>query len=120
VKVIVCGAGIAGLALAQCHKAAGTDVVLLEKALGPRSQGYMIDFFGPGYDAAEAMGVLPRILEHGHRARALTYWDAVGRRRAVVPVTRFADVVHERLVSVMRPDLEHALREGGRPYSKRP
>lgn len=55
-KAVVCGAGIAGLALARQLSTRGWDVVVVEKAPGPRTQGYMIDFFGAGYDAAEAMG----------------------------------------------------------------
>ncbi|MGH3923505.1 MAG: FAD-dependent oxidoreductase [Pseudonocardiaceae bacterium] len=55
-KIVICGAGIAGLALAHRLGTLGWDVVVLEKAPGPRTQGYMTDFFGPGYDAAEAMG----------------------------------------------------------------
>lgn len=58
-KVVICGAGIAGLALAQRLTAHTIGVLILDNAPGPRPQGYMIDFFGPGYDAAEAMGVLP-------------------------------------------------------------
>lgn len=58
-KVAICGAGISGLALAHRMRAHGCDVVVLERAPGPRRQGlYMIDFFGPGFDAAEAMGLL--------------------------------------------------------------
>jgi 2-polyprenyl-6-methoxyphenol hydroxylase-like FAD-dependent oxidoreductase len=63
-KAAICGAGIAGLTLAgRLHNILGWEVVVLEKAPGPRSEGYMIDFFGPGYDAAEAMGVLPWLEE---------------------------------------------------------
>jgi 2-polyprenyl-6-methoxyphenol hydroxylase-like FAD-dependent oxidoreductase len=58
---VICGAGIAGLALASRLATLGDEVVLLERSPGPREQGYMIDFFGPGYDATEAMGLLPAI-----------------------------------------------------------
>ncbi|GAA4205822.1 FAD-dependent monooxygenase [Actinocatenispora rupis] len=111
-RVVVGGAGIAGLALARCLDRHGIGVTVLERAPGPRTQGYMIDFFGPGYDAAEAMGVLPRIRELGHRVTELTYRDEVGRRRGGLRFDRFASAVGGRLVSVMRPDLETALREG--------
>lgn len=110
-KVVICGAGIAGLALAQRLGVLGVEVVVLEKASGPRTQGYMIDFFGPGYDAAEAMGVLPRVRELGYQVKEMTYRDQTGRRRAGLRFAQFAKIVNGRLVSIMRPDLERALRE---------
>ncbi|KIH97374.1 FAD-dependent oxidoreductase [Streptomonospora alba] len=110
-RIVVCGAGIAGLALAQRLDTLGFEVVVLEKAPGPRPQGYMIDFFGPGYDAAEAMGVLPRLRELSHRVDEARYIDARGRRRAGLDYDRFARAVGGRLLSIMRPDLEQALRE---------
>lgn len=110
-KAVICGAGIAGLALAQRLNAHGWDVVVVEKASGPRQQGYMIDFFGPGYDAAERMGVLPRLAELGYEIEEASYLDEAGRRRAGVNFASFARAVNGRLLSIMRPDLELALRE---------
>jgi 2-polyprenyl-6-methoxyphenol hydroxylase-like FAD-dependent oxidoreductase len=110
-KAVICGAGIAGLALAQRLCALHWDVVVLERAPGPRGQGYMIDFFGPGYAAAETMGVLPRLRELGYQVTELSYLDESGRRRAGLDYARFERLVHGRLLSVMRPDLELALRE---------
>ena len=110
-KAVICGAGIAGLALAHRLNAAGWSVTVLEQAPAPRTEGYMIDFFGPGYDAIERMGLLPQLHERGYRVRALTYRDDQGRRRASLSYTRFTDMVDGRLISVMRPDLERLLRE---------
>ncbi|MUL42856.1 NAD(P)-binding protein [Streptomonospora sp. PA3] len=110
-RIAVCGAGIAGLALAQRLDVLGFEVVVLEKAPGPRPQGYMIDFFGPGYDAAEAMGVLPRLHELSHRVDEAAYVDAKGRKRAGLDYDKFARAVGGRLFSIMRPDLEQGLRE---------
>lgn len=110
-KALICGAGIAGLALANRLATLGWDVVLIEAAAGPRPQGYMIDFFGPGYDAADAMGLLPRLHELGYSVRELSYVDETGRRRAGLSFARFAKSVGGRLISIMRPDLERALRE---------
>ncbi|KIZ15791.1 FAD-dependent monooxygenase [Streptomyces natalensis] len=110
-RAVVCGAGIAGLALAQRLDALGSDVVVLEKAQGPRTQGYMVDFFGPGYDAAEAMGALPRLRELGYQVEEASFLDGNGRRRGGVQYTHFAKAVQGRLLSIMRPDLERALRE---------
>ncbi|MFW3384788.1 UNVERIFIED_CONTAM: FAD-dependent monooxygenase [Kocuria sp. CPCC 205274] len=113
-RAVVCGAGIAGLALAGCLGRRGWDVVVLERAPRPREQGYMMDFFGPGWDAAEEMGVLPAVLEFGYRVERLSYVDDRGRDRAGLPFARFAHALDGHLVSVMRPDLERVLREHAR------
>ena len=110
-KVIVCGAGIAGLTPANRISALGGEVVLLERAPGPRSQGYMIDFFGTGYDAVEAMGLLPAIEAAGYQVDEASLLDEQGRRRAGVRYTQFARALNSRLLSIMRPDLERVLRE---------
>ncbi|MFI5615221.1 FAD-dependent oxidoreductase [Amycolatopsis sp. NPDC051903] len=110
-KAVVCGAGIAGLTAAQCLARRGWEVAVLERAPAPRTQGYMIDFMGPGYDAAEAMGILPRLRELGYAIDEAGYYDETGRRRAVIRYDTFAKPVGGRLLSIMRPDLELALRE---------
>ncbi|MQA98401.1 MAG: FAD-dependent oxidoreductase [Streptosporangiales bacterium] len=110
-KAVICGAGIAGLAVARQLSELGWEVLVLEKAPGPRTQGYMIDFFGAGYDAAEAMGVLPRLRELGYRVHEARFVDGAGRRRATIGFDQFAQSVDGRLLSIMRPDLELALRE---------
>ncbi len=107
-KVVVCGAGIAGLALANQIAVLGGEVVLLERASGPRSQGYMIDFFGPGYDAVEAMGLLPAIREVAYHVEEASFVDEKGRRRAGVRPEQFAS---GPLLDLMRPDLEQVLRD---------
>ncbi|MDY6999525.1 MAG: FAD-dependent monooxygenase [Actinomycetota bacterium] len=110
-KVAVCGAGIAGLTLANRLAAHGDEVVVLERSPGPRRQGYMMDFFGPGYDAAEDMGLLPDILEVSYEIQQASFVDSVGRARAELPYDRLRDSLGGRLCSLMRPDLETVLRE---------
>ncbi|MGV9800520.1 FAD-dependent monooxygenase [Mycobacterium sp. NPDC003449] len=110
-KAVICGAGIAGLAAANALSRRGWQLVLVERAPGPRSQGYMIDFFGLGYDAAEAMGLLSAIDEIACRIDEIEMVDTQGRRRAGVSYAQFAEAVGGRLHSVMRPDLERVLRE---------
>ncbi|MGD8202291.1 FAD-dependent monooxygenase [Ornithinimicrobium sp. W1679] len=110
-RALICGAGIAGLALAQRLTSCGWEVMVVERAPAPREQGYMMDFFGLGYDAAEAMGLLPRLRELGYRLDDVSYVDSSGRRRASLDYERFARLLDGRLLSIMRPDLERALRE---------
>ncbi|MCE0488385.1 FAD-dependent monooxygenase [Ornithinimicrobium sediminis] len=110
-RALICGAGIAGLALAQRLTTCGWEVMVVERAPGPREQGYMMDFFGLGYDAAEAMGLLPPLRELGYRLDDVSYVDSSGGRRASLDYERFARLLDGRLLSIMRPDLERALRE---------
>ncbi|MGH3834648.1 MAG: FAD-dependent monooxygenase [Pseudonocardiaceae bacterium] len=110
-KAVICGAGIAGLSLAQRLNTIGWDVVVIEKSPGPRNQGYMIDFWGPGYDAAQAMGVLPRLQELGYRIEEARWVDESGWRRAGLNYARIERALNGQLLSIMRPDLELALRE---------
>ncbi|WP_017537556.1 FAD-dependent monooxygenase [Nocardiopsis halophila] len=109
-KALISGAGIAGLAAAHRLAHHGWQVTVLDKAPGPRPQGFMIDFFGPGHDAARTMGLLPAIEQAGHRFRDAAFVDEHGRVRATAPFSAFAQATGG-LVSILRPDLEHVLRQ---------
>jgi 2-polyprenyl-6-methoxyphenol hydroxylase-like FAD-dependent oxidoreductase len=111
VKVIICGAGIAGLAMAERMSTLGAEVTLLERASGPQTHGYLIDFFGAGYEAAEAIGVLSAIQDVACRIDEATLVDEQGRRRGGLPYSQITKALDGRLCSVMRPDLETALRD---------
>lgn len=65
-RALICGAGIAGLTLARQLDAMSWEVELVECAAGPREEGYLIDFVGPGFDAAETMGLLPRLRQSAY------------------------------------------------------
>src|ERR1700746_509957 len=58
---LISGAGIAGSTLAFWLKAAGFEPTLIERASALRTGGYVIDFWGLGYDIAERMGVIAEI-----------------------------------------------------------
>lgn len=110
-KAIIIGAGIAGLAAAKNLADFGWQVEILEKSRGPRASGYMVDFFGPGYDAAEKMGVLPALQARAYSVHEVSYVNAKGRSTGRLSYERFSKAVDGRLMSIMRPDLEDALRE---------
>ncbi len=110
-RAVICGAGIAGLAIANRLAASGWTVTLLEQAPGPRTTGYMIDFFGVGYDAAERMGVLPALAARGYHVDELRYHADSGRPTVRLSYRRIAKALDDRVFSIMRPDLEAVLRE---------
>ncbi|GAA3742836.1 hypothetical protein GCM10022205_32030 [Spinactinospora alkalitolerans] len=66
----------------------------------------MIDFFGPGFEALSAMGLLPRLRELGHRAAEFRYVDERGRKRAGIDYALFEKAAQGAIVNIMRPDLE--------------
>jgi 2-polyprenyl-6-methoxyphenol hydroxylase-like FAD-dependent oxidoreductase len=111
-RALICGAGIAGLALACLLDRAGWEVQLVERSNSLRREGYMIDFFGPGFDAAEAMGLLPRLRELAYSVTELNYVDRSGRPRAALDYQRMVNSLDGRLISLLRGDLALALYEG--------
>jgi 2-polyprenyl-6-methoxyphenol hydroxylase-like FAD-dependent oxidoreductase len=112
VRALICGAGIAGLTLARLLDAMGWQVVLVERAAGLREEGYLIDFFGPGFDVAESIGLLPRLREKAYTVTEVNYVDQFGRPRAALNYQRMARSLDGRLLSLLRGDLARALHEG--------
>jgi 2-polyprenyl-6-methoxyphenol hydroxylase-like FAD-dependent oxidoreductase len=109
-RAIICGAGIAGLTLAWWLRRDGWDITLVERAPGPREEGYMMDFFGSGYDVAERMGLLPELARVQASLAELSYLDGSGRRTASVRYAALAHVLRGRVFSLMRGDLDRVLR----------
>jgi 2-polyprenyl-6-methoxyphenol hydroxylase-like FAD-dependent oxidoreductase len=70
-RVAINGVGVAGPALAYWLRRFGHDPVLFEKAAALRVGGYVIDFWGTGYDLAERMGIIDDII-----ARATSSTDS--------------------------------------------
>lgn len=110
-RAIVVGAGIAGLVTARQLGLAGWDVVVLERSDGPRTAGYMMDFFGPGVEASEQIGLYPRLAAVSYRVDAAEYVDTNALVMARIDYERFVRAAGGKALSLMRPDLERAARE---------
>ena len=65
-NVLISGVGIAGPTLAFWLEKYGFASTLVENAPALRASGYVIDFWGLGYDIAEKMGLLPDIARISH------------------------------------------------------
>ncbi|WP_254678962.1 FAD-dependent oxidoreductase [Arthrobacter sp. 24S4-2] len=107
-KAVVVGAGIAGLVAARQLSLAGWDVELLEKSAAPRPDGYMMDFFGPGVEAAERIGLYPRLAAVAYHVEAAEYVDATGRPTSSLDYDQFARLAGGKVLSLLRPDMERA------------
>lgn len=110
-RVVICGAGIAGLSLAWWLERAGWEVLVVEHAPGQRGAGYLIDFFGPGYDAVERMGLLPRVRERARTVAGVRYRDSAGRVTCELPYDSLVRLQRGRVVTLMRGELEDLLFE---------
>ena len=104
-RIAVHGAGVAGPTLAWWLRHHGHEPVLFEKAPALRTGGYVIDFWGTGYDVAERMGLLPAIHAAGFQAEELRVEDADGRRRAAMGLRTFLEVTDGRYTSIQRGEL---------------
>lgn len=114
-KIAINGAGIAGPALAYWLLRHGHEPVLIERAPALRAGGYIIDFWGAGYDIAEKMGILPRLLDLGYQVGEVRFVDADGRKAGGFPTNVFSRITGGRFTSLQRSDLAatiHAAIEG--------
>jgi 2-polyprenyl-6-methoxyphenol hydroxylase-like FAD-dependent oxidoreductase len=108
-SALISGVGIAGPTLAYWLKAAGFEPTLLERAPALRSGGYVIDFWGLGYDLAERMGLIGEINRAGYHARELRIIDDAGCRVAGFGTAVFSELTDGRYVTIPRSTLSRLL-----------
>lgn len=108
-KILISGAGIAGPVLAWWLVRYGFEPVLVEAAPRPRTGGYMLDFWGVGYDVAERMGLIPELRQKGYQPPEVRVVGADGRRVAGFDARAFARITAGRVVSLPRGDLARAI-----------
>jgi 2-polyprenyl-6-methoxyphenol hydroxylase-like FAD-dependent oxidoreductase len=99
-KVLIVGAGIAGPTLAYWLLQAGHEPTLVERAPELPRGGYLVDFWGAGFDVAERMGIVPELRRRGYVLTEARAVDRDGHRiaSAVMGST-------QRYLSIARSDL---------------
>jgi 2-polyprenyl-6-methoxyphenol hydroxylase-like FAD-dependent oxidoreductase len=110
-RVLISGAGIAGLTLAIQLKQKGFEPLVIEQAKAPRTAGYMMDFFGTGWDVAERMGLTERLTAIKYPITGLAFVESDGKPFVEAPVQRIRDALGGHYVYLRRPDLERVLME---------
>ena len=104
-RVLISGAGIAGPTLAYWLLQYGFEPTLVEKSPQLRTGGYIIDFWGAGFDVADRMGLLPEIKSQGYVVQEVRVVNQDGERIAGFPAEVFSRMTDGRYVSLPRGDL---------------
>jgi 2-polyprenyl-6-methoxyphenol hydroxylase-like FAD-dependent oxidoreductase len=104
-RVLISGAGIAGPTLAYWLHEFGFTPTIVERAPTLRTGGYVIDFWGVGFDVAERMGLLPDIRREGYMVREVRVVGQDGKRIAGFSVDSIARIANNRYISIPRGEL---------------
>src|SRR5215472_2999601 len=104
-RILISGAGIAGPTLAYWLHRYGLEPTMVERWPQPRRGGYIIDFWGVGFDVAERMGLSVESCRLC-RAPSICKRRQIGRMWATQP-----SAAHNRTRSD-RGDSVHARRGG--------
>ena len=110
-SVLISGIGIGGPTLAYWLARAGFRPTLVEQAPELRTDGYVIDFWGLGYDIAERMGLVGEIERAGYHAQEMYVVNDHGRRLAGFGTKVFKELTGGRYVTVARSELSRLLFE---------
>lgn len=103
--VLIAGAGIAGPTLAYWLHRAGFAPTIVERAPRLRTGGYMVDFWGAGYDVAKRMGLGSALEARGYRMREVRIVNRAGRRIGGFDASVFASAAPTGFTSLPRGDL---------------
>ena len=104
-RIAISGAGIAGPTLAHWLHRAGHVPTLIEQAPALRTGGYIIDFWGLGYEVAQRMGIERAVRDAGYEVNSLRAVDSAGHPQADVPVDAFRRATDGRYTAIARSDL---------------
>ena len=109
--VLISGAGIAGLTLAYWLLKTGFKPTIVERAPEPRTGGYIIDFWGLGFDVADRMDLVPALRLEGYDVDEVRFVNATGKIVGGFGVDIFRAITGGRFVSLQRGALARLLYE---------
>jgi 2-polyprenyl-6-methoxyphenol hydroxylase-like FAD-dependent oxidoreductase len=110
-KAVICGAGIAGLALAARLAQGGWQVTVLESLPALHNEGYVVDLFGSGFEAARRMSLMAALRKVSYEFEAVRWVNSAGRTSARLPYRVPLALLDGKLISLLRGDLQRAILE---------
>jgi 2-polyprenyl-6-methoxyphenol hydroxylase-like FAD-dependent oxidoreductase len=108
-KILICGAGVAGPCLAYWLQQFGFEPAIIERSSSLRTGGYIVDFWGLGFEVAEKMGLVTGLRQVGYQIDRVRIVNSRGRTTGGFSVEAFKDVLGDRYLSVLRSDLSRAI-----------
>ena len=106
-RILISGAGIAGLAAAIRLAKQGREVVIAEKAKTSRAGGYLVALSHQSYIFAEEMGLIPDLEPYNLSIRSSSYHDRSGRNLLDLDYSIMLEGLN--IIQLMRGDLAHVL-----------
>jgi len=104
-RVLISGAGIAGPTLAYWLAHYGLEPTIVEIAPRLRTGGYVIDFWGAGFDIADRMRLMPEIRSKGYMVEEVRVVNRQGKRVAGFSAEAFARPLRDHYITLSRGDL---------------
>jgi 2-polyprenyl-6-methoxyphenol hydroxylase-like FAD-dependent oxidoreductase len=102
VRIGINGVGIAGPTLAYWLREYGHEPVLFEQADSLRTEGYVVDFWGLGYDVAERMGIIDELRAKATEQERLSFVDGHGKEIAHLDTGKVREQWNGRFITVPR------------------
>ncbi|MGO4836104.1 FAD-dependent monooxygenase, partial [Rhizobiaceae sp. 2RAB30] len=117
-RILIVGAGPAGLALAAALRLRGLGAVVVEKAPENRTEGYAVGLHVNGWNVAQRLGVLEHL-----KARALwlgraEYRDPKGSRLFSYDYRHLAAASGGKMLAIMRDVVQEVLLEAVRGHTE--
>jgi 2-polyprenyl-6-methoxyphenol hydroxylase-like FAD-dependent oxidoreductase len=102
VKIGINGIGIAGPTLAYWLRQYGHEAVLFEQADRLRTEGYVVDFWGLGYNVAERIGIIDELRAKATEQERLSFVDRHGKEIAHLDTGKVRQQWSGRFITVPR------------------
>ena len=107
--VLISGAGIAGPTLAYWLLQYGFEPTIVERAPSFRDGGYVIDFWGLGYDVAEKMNLIADLKCRAYKADQVSLVNRNGNKVGGFTTEIVQSSMSGRFLSILRSDLAAAI-----------